>query len=275
MKKQIENFRKTHLSPLYRGIIILIFTSFIFVFETNNQSFAESANDFKVGDRVEVSVTGLEGDRYYEPCVITEIVHNGYRVKCNGWEYVVQKGWVRRPKGNAQPQAKNTDTPPQPDDDDDPPAKQPDEDDDDPPAKQPNDDDEDQLEDDNCNYNPPAGKVSNNDPFSETLAKRKIYDRYRMFANGMWQSPLQVGVSFLSFQLGKSFTNTAVNGNRKNSAAPVNASIYHVKAKIIVCEQYRNTTQRKQIESIYACFKNIDGEWVCAVDSFPKITQLK
>ena len=57
-------------------------------------------DDLKVGDRVEVSVSGLEGDKYYEPCIITGILETGYEVKCNGIIFTVQSVWVRRPKAN-------------------------------------------------------------------------------------------------------------------------------------------------------------------------------
>jgi hypothetical protein len=95
-----------------------------------------------------------------------------------------------------------------------------------------------------------------------------------MFADGTGQAPLQVGVSFLSLQLGNSFTNTQRDGFRINNAAPVGVTIYQLKADLIVCEQYRDRTNKRRIESKYACFKNKDAEWVCGIDGFPKTTQL-
>ena len=109
---------------------------------------------------------------------------------------------------------------------------------------------------------------------SEELFKGVIFYIYNLNANGTGQAPLKVGVTFLSFQMGTSFTNLVRNGNRINDAAPVNATIYRLKSKHIVCEQYRDATQRRQVESNYACFKNKDGIWVCGIDGFPKITQL-
>jgi hypothetical protein len=237
--------------------VLVIFSSFIY-------ASAEAADDFKAGDRVEVSVSGLEGDAYYEPCVITEVLNNGYRVVCGGTEYVVQKGWVRRPQKNIQPPAKNTNRA-APENKDDAPVKQIDDD----------DDGENQTADDNCDFDPPGAKIFNADKFSAALARRVIYDRYRMFANGTLLAPLKVGVTFLSFQVGKPFTNIVRGAFRINDAAPAGATIYPVKSKHIVCEQYRDSTRRKQIESNFACFKNKDGEWVCGIDSIPKIIQLK
>ncbi|MDQ3180696.1 MAG: hypothetical protein M3Q33_09270 [Acidobacteriota bacterium] len=257
MSVQIKlHWRKFTTLAIFAAVIV-ISSSYIYVS-------AKVSDDFKVGERVEVSVTGLEGDGYYELCVITEVLNTGYRVVCGGTEYFVQRGWVRRPKGNIKPPAKNANRAvPK---DDDAPVKQNDD---------ANDDEEIQTADGNCDFDPPGAKVSNTDKFSAALAKRILYNRYLMFANGTLSAPLKVGVTFLSFQVGKSFTNIARGGFRINDAAPVNATIYQVKSKHIVCEQYRDSTQRKQIESNFACFKNKDGEWVCGIDGFPKIIQLK
>jgi hypothetical protein len=231
--------------------------------ETNNHSFAKSTNDFKAGERVEVSVTGLEGDQYYEPCVIKEVRNNGYIVMCSGTEYSVQKGWVRRPKEDAQPKARNNQQ-----------TVQNNGGDDGTPAKQTEDDDE--AVNDNCDFDPPAAKVSNSDKFSSALAKRKIYDKYKLGETGGVTAPLKIGVTFLSFQVGKSFINTARDGFRINDAAPVNAVIYPVASKHIVCEEYRrNTIMRRQVEVKHDCFKDRDGSWVCGISGVPKITQLQ
>ena len=130
-----------------------------------------------------------------------------------------------------------------------------------------------------CSFIAPPGDISKTAKPSEQLFKRKIYDRHNVFANGTGSAPLRVGVMFLSFQVGKPFTNTvrldpARGALRINDAAPVNATIYPVKSEHIVCEEYRDGTQRKRVENKYACFKNRDGEWVCGADGIPKTTQL-
>ena len=130
-----------------------------------------------------------------------------------------------------------------------------------------------------CSFAPPPGDSSKTAKASEQLFKRKIYDAYHIIVNGSNSAPLNLGVTFLSFQVGKPFTNIvrvdpAVGAYRINDAAPVNAIIYPVKSEHIVCELYRDRTNRKRVANKYACFKNRDGEWVCGADGMPKITQL-
>ena len=132
-----------------------------------------------------------------------------------------------------------------------------------------------------CSFDPPGPKVSNADLFSEALAKRKIYDRYKMNVNGSLGAPLRVGVQFVSFQVDKSYKNIVrnipgVGAQRINDAAPPNATIYRVKSKHIVCEEYRDGPQRKEVTSDYDCFKNRDDEWVCGSGGAvpPRIIQL-
>ena len=225
----------------------------------NRHSAIDLTDEFKVGDQVEVSVSGLEDDRYYEPCVLTEILNNGYRVKCSGIEYVVQRGWVRHPKGNA-PQAKDN-------------AEQTDAEGT-PKRQAPNDDAVDQDVAQTCDYVVPRS-ISNAERFSVDIARRKLYDNYKLSANGGVTAPLKLGVTFLTLQIGRYYTNIARDGFRINDAAPVNATIYQVKSKHIVCEEYRDRTLRRQVESNYACFKNRDAEWACGLDGVPKIIQLR
>lgn len=130
-----------------------------------------------------------------------------------------------------------------------------------------------------CSFIVPPGDASKTALPSEQLFKRKIYDRYNVFANGTVTAPLKVGVTFLSFEVSKPFMNIvrvdpAVGAYRINDAAPVNATIYPVKSEHIVCEQYRDGIVRKRVANKYACFKNKDGEWVCGADGIPKTTQL-
>jgi hypothetical protein len=133
-----------------------------------------------------------------------------------------------------------------------------------------------------CSFEPPAPKVSSSDLFSANLAKRKIYDRYKMNVNGSLSAPLRVGVQFVSFQVDKSYKNLVTNipgvgAQRINDAAPPNATIYRVKSKHIVCDDYRDGIQRREVTSDYDCFKNRDDEWVCGSSGAvpPRIIQLK
>jgi len=211
-----------------------------------------ASDDFKVGDQVEATVSGLLNvESSYEPCVVTEVLSNGYRLKCSGIEYVVQKAWVR-PGRNVAAAQPAVDKPLAPEilKNDEPVG---------------------------CDFAPPGPKVVNTARFSADVVRRKLYDNYQVGIRvGGVDSPLKVGVSFETVKLGASFVNTAnIWGQRINDAAPVGATIYKVNSKHIVCEEYRNDTLRRQVESNYACFKNRDGEWACGLDGVPKITQLK
>ena len=131
----------------------------------------------------------------------------------------------------------------------------------------------------NCSYAVPGGDAGRTAKASEQLFKRKIYDNYNIGVGRSGSAPLKVGVTFLAFQMKPAFTNVVrvvpgVGAQRINDAAPPNTTIYPVISKHIVCEQYRDSTLRRQIENKYACFKNKDGDWVCGADGFPKITQL-
>ena len=130
-----------------------------------------------------------------------------------------------------------------------------------------------------CSYITPPGDGSKTAKASEQLFKRKIYDRYNVFANGTMQAPLRVGVTYLSFQVAQPYKNIVrvdpvMGAYRVNDAAPVNALVYPVKTEHIVCEQFRDRTNRKRVANKYACFKNRDGDWVCGADGIPKTTQL-
>jgi len=146
-----------------------------------------------------------------------------------------------------------------------------------PPVAEENRTDKEQTAD--CSFTAPPGDASKTAKASEQLFKRKIYDAYHIIVNGSNSAPLNLGVTFLTFEVGKPFTNIvrvdpAVGAYRINDAAPVNAIIYPVKSEHIVCEQYRDGNLRKRVANKYACFKNRDGEWVCGADGMPKITQL-
>jgi hypothetical protein len=212
-------------------------------------------DDFKVGDKVEATVSGLVGvENSYEPCTVIEVLGNGYNLKCGTIVFTVQKAWVRRPQNAARDEPKPVVRDRQPDAD---------------PA--PTDDDEE------CDFTAPGPKVASTDRFSVALAKRKLYDNYQVSVRpGGVSSPLKVGVAWQSVTLLQSFTNTVdPRGFRINDAAPAGATIYRVSSKHIVCEQYRNATERRQVESNYACFKDRDGDWACGLDGIPKIVQLR
>jgi hypothetical protein len=194
---------------------------------------------FNAGDIVEVSVSGLTSEDSYESCVITEVLPTQYRVICRGIEFVVRPEWVRA-RSNGAPAFDRSKIP----------------------SNAP------------CDTTPPGPEVKLSDPFSATLAKRKIYDNAAMHATGGVSSPMKVGVTFESFTVGSSFTNTVTRGQRINDAAPPNSTVYQVKSKHVLCEQYARTTQKSEVESAYMCFKSRGLEWVCASDGPLKFTPL-
>jgi hypothetical protein len=119
-----------------------------------------------------------------------------------------------------------------------------------------------------CSFGPPPGTYTNQSPASEGLFRREIYDRYEWSVNGTITAPLRVGLNFLSLQVAKPYTNTVSivpgrGAQRKNDAAPVNAAIYRVAAKYVVCEEYRSGVTRKLVEDKWECFVSRDKEWVC------------
>jgi hypothetical protein len=180
---------------------------------------------FKVGDRVMASVSGLKGDKYYQPCsVIRGLKDNSYGLKCdphNGqpvMEYSVKPEWIKV-WANATPEPL--------------------------PAE--------------CPFNKNYGKVSNNAAASAALFQSVIFE---------WQKSTSdfydFGLTFLNFQIGRSFKNAATGRGRKLvDTAPVGATIYPVKAKELICQKSSTITKRWVREIEYACYKSEYGEWVC------------
>jgi len=273
MKIKLEQIKRS-LALVIAGVMAAAIVSFICVSAGRANGRVPVSGDFEVGDQVEASVSGLEAENAYEPCVVTEVLGNGYRLNCSGKEWVVQKAWVRRPQKAVKPPPPVAPPPPAANDDDGEPAA-PANDDDGAPAAQANDDDGEPAAAADCDFAPPGPETAGTDRFSAAVAKREIYDNYKIgVRNGGTTSPLNIGVTFLTLEVGGSFRNIATAGYRINDAAPVNATIYHVRSKHIVCEQYRDSTLRRQVESGYSCFKNRDNEWACGIDGVPKITQL-
>ncbi len=98
MKKQMNLHWSRFLPLAILTAMTVMISSFVYVSAENHNS--ASVDDFKVGDKVEVSTGGLVGDLNYEPCVITEVRTNGYMVQCvyGNRIYFVQKAWVRGAK---------------------------------------------------------------------------------------------------------------------------------------------------------------------------------
>ena len=185
----------------------------------------DSKGRFKVGDRVLASVSGLKGEKYYQPCtVIRGPKDNSYGLKCdphNGqpfMEYSVRPEWIKV-WANATPEPS--------------------------PAE--------------CPFNKNYGKVSNNAAASAALFQSVIFEWQRSTSDFY-----DFGLTFMNFQLGKTFKNAATGRGRKLvDTAPIGATIYPVKAKELICQKSSTVTKRWVREIEYACYKSEYGEWVC------------
>lgn len=130
-----------------------------------------------------------------------------------------------------------------------------------------------------CAWQPPARSVTARDPFSEALAKRRIFDEYGRSANGTLSAPLRVGVTFLAFEMGSPYVNTVETARgwgaqRRHGGAPTGATVYTFRSKHMVCEQYRDGVMRRLVEGSYACFVDRDGSWTCPSENDTKIVPL-
>jgi hypothetical protein len=130
-----------------------------------------------------------------------------------------------------------------------------------------------------CSLDAPAAKISRTTPASEQAFKRVIYDWFALdVKEGGTTNPLKVGVTFLEFQMGKSFVNRIYNdpgtgAHRMHDGAPTDATIYPVKTKYIHCSAYRDSIQRQVVQENFACFKDKFGDWTCPTDSVRKILE--
>jgi hypothetical protein len=125
----------------------------------------------------------------------------------------------------------------------------------------------------NCDFNPPAGIFSNNSPASDALFKRKLYDYYNLSVNGTLSRPVAIGITFNSFTRGTAFRNTVANvpgrgATRRHSGAPVNTTIYPVRASYMVCEKYKDgSVSQKEVNADFSFFISKDGEWTSSKDN--------
>jgi hypothetical protein len=185
----------------------------------------DSKGQFKVGDRVLASVSGLKAEKYYQPCtVIRGLKDNAYGLKCdprNGqpfMEYSVRPEWIKV-WANATPEPS--------------------------PAE--------------CPFNKNYGKVSNSAPASAALFKSVIFE-WRRSTSDFYD----FGLTFQDFKMGSAFKNVATGRGRKRiDTAPLGATIYPVKTKELMCQKSSTTTQRQLREIEYDCYKSQFDEWVC------------
>jgi hypothetical protein len=119
-----------------------------------------------------------------------------------------------------------------------------------------------------CPMIEPPGKVTRTSTASAQLFKRVIYERAAAKINpGSISAPKQVGLTFLEFTMGEPYKNTLTSSRfgdkRRHDGAPVDAMIYPLKTREMLCESYGNEVRRWVAEVSHDCFKNRDGDWTC------------
>ena len=194
---------------------------------------------FKVGDRVLASPMAMDKDEYFEKCTVIKdyMITEGadaYKVRCDD-----PKGGIGSEANVKVPYIKvwaNAG----------PPPAMPD-----------------------CPFNEPAGTVSKTSKPSAELFKRVIYEWKVASSNKR-----KVGITYETFQLGKSYVNRLTNNGLMHDGAPQGATISTVKTKYIFCDRYTDSTIRWVIEAQYSCFKDNFGDWVCPSDSLKIVEQI-
>jgi hypothetical protein len=131
-----------------------------------------------------------------------------------------------------------------------------------------------------CSLNAPPGKVTRTSAPSAALFKRVIYEKAAVRANpGSITAPSKVGLTFLKFEMGAAYKNTWTSSRfgdkRLHTGAPLNATLYPVKTKEVLCEAYSGQVRRTVTEENRTCFKNKDGDWVCPAGSGGKYIESK
>lgn len=112
-----------------------------------------------------------------------------------------------------------------------------------------------------CPFNEPTGSGGKNARPSAETFKRVIFEYYKAAAAGR---PL--GITYETFQLGRSYANRLTNNGLLHDGAPQGAMIYTVKTKFTQCQKYSDSTTRTIYDAEYSCFKDKFGEWVCPSD---------
>ncbi|HVF46229.1 MAG TPA: hypothetical protein VNA17_01545 [Pyrinomonadaceae bacterium] len=186
------------------------------------------AGRFKVGERVLASPASMIADEWFEKCTVIKdmMVAEGadaYRVLCDNAD-----GGIGRESYVKVPYIKAwaNATPP--------------------PATP------------ECPLNEPAGTVSKTSKPSAELFKRVLFERYRDTSNGR-----KIGITYETFELGRSFVNRLTGGGLLHDGAPQGATIYPVKTKFLYCDRHTDSTVRTIYEAQYNCFKDSFGAWVC------------
>ena len=207
--------------------------------QPNTKNNNAQARRFKVGERVLASPMAMDGDEYFEKCTVIKDYMETEGADAYKVRYDDPKGGKGTEANVKVPYirawANATPPPATPD----------------------------------CPFNEPAGTVSKTSKPSAQLFQRVIFEQYRDKASGR-----KVGITYQTFQLGKSYANRLTNNGLLHDGAPQGATIYTVKTKYIFCERYTDSTIRSVTEAQYSCFKDKLGDWVCPSDSTKNLEQI-
>jgi hypothetical protein len=124
-----------------------------------------------------------------------------------------------------------------------------------------------------CSFDPPGPAVSRSSVASQAVFSRVIYDGFAMEVDGGLTAPLKVGVAFKNFEMAAGYKNATSGGRRLDDGAPMEATIYPVKATYIHCRGYRNSVEREVAQAVFACFKDKFGDWTCPKDGPTKVVE--
>jgi hypothetical protein len=183
-----------------------------------------NVGQFKVGDRVLASVSGLKGEKNYRPCTVKSgLKDNAYGLECdphNGQPFMsfsVIPEWIKAwPDATPAPEI-------------------------------------------GCPFNKSYGKVNNKAPASAGLFKNVIFAH-----QNSTQDFYDFGLTFLEFDMGRVFKNRQISVYRRDvDTAPVGTTIHELKAKELICQKSSTITKRWVREIGYACYKDEVGEWTC------------
>ncbi len=110
-----------------------------------------------------------------------------------------------------------------------------------------------------CEFYKDYKKASNSASPSAELFKSVIFEWNRSINRYS-----DFGLVFEGFKMGKAFKNRALgNGRKEVDPAPIGATIYPLKTKLVACEKDLNSTFRTEWTNEYSCYKSQVGEWVC------------
>ncbi len=110
-----------------------------------------------------------------------------------------------------------------------------------------------------CEFYKNYPKVSNTASPSAALFKAVIFDRYNS-VNRFYD----FGLVFEDLKMGAAYKNRGRGQGRKDvDPAPIGATIYPLKTKLISCEKDINSTFRSEWTNEFSCYKSRFGEWVC------------